>query len=355
MPRIPKPKQNKRYFSSSHVTAAIAALFVIQQISSASEATKRIMYMADAYDQTFKKEYFPDAQSMMKQIKGFSRALEYTVDTNGDEKSERFAKYNQVYSYNPPSNTQPWQPAPECGAGPEFGGFFKLSPVKRSRYEEDQKVYNYFFKHRLKVPGTYVELGAFDGQKESNSRFFDLCLGWKGLLIEGNPESFQKVLRNRPQTHRMSFAPSCSAEYEAVNKTVQFAEYPMANSGLKGRAKTYDLKPMVDVPCGPLGPVLGDIFEGEHINFFSLDVEGAEPLVLETIDFDKIRIDVLMVEVQNNFCGAKSECKTRDETRAIMKKHGYKRYEGLVRASDIYVHPRSQFLLPPGAYGSTTV
>ena len=33
-------------------------------------------------------------------------------------------------------------------------------------------------------PGVYVEMGAYDGHKYSNSRFFEEALGWSGLLIE---------------------------------------------------------------------------------------------------------------------------------------------------------------------------
>lgn len=129
-----------------------------------------------------------------------------------------------------------------------------------------------------------------------------------------------------------------------MNKTVEFAQYPMANAGLKGKAKTYDFKPMVSVPCGPLGPVLEDIFEGEIINFMSLDVEGAEAMVLRTIDFERVQIDVLMIEVENAFCTTE-DCPVRSEVRAIMDQVGYVRYQTLVTASDIYVRPGSDFVL----------
>jgi Methyltransferase FkbM domain len=208
-------------------------------------------------------------------------------------------------------------------------------------------IYQTFFKDKLRngtTVGTYVKLGAFNGQEESNSRFFDLCLGWKGLLIEGNPKTFMKMKGNRMSAHRMNFAPSCSEEYEMINKTVEFASYPMANAGLKGKAKTYDLKPMVSVPCGPFGPVLEDIFEGEIINFMSFDVEGAEAMVLRTIDFERVQIDVLMVEVENTFCMTEG-CPVRREVRAIMDQLGYLRYKRLVRASDVYVRPGSDFVL----------
>jgi len=35
-----------------------------------------------------------------------------------------------------------------------------------------------------------------------------------------------------------------------------------------------------------------------RINFFSLDVEGAKRKVSETFDFDKVKIDVLMIEAE---------------------------------------------------------
>eukprot|EP00539_Tryblionella_compressa_P001336 CAMPEP_0178745380 /NCGR_PEP_ID=MMETSP0744-20121128/7269_1 /TAXON_ID=913974 /ORGANISM="Nitzschia punctata, Strain CCMP561" /LENGTH=193 /DNA_ID=CAMNT_0020398569 /DNA_START=128 /DNA_END=709 /DNA_ORIENTATION=- len=178
--------------------------------------------------------------------------------------------------------------------------------------------------------------------------FFDKCLGWKGLLIEGNPDNYQGVLTNRPFSHKMSLAPSCSAEFEAVNKTVPFYRYPMTNAGLMGHAKTYEGKPTVDVPCGPLGPILETIFEEEPIQFFSLDVEGAEHLVLETIDFTKVRIHVFMIEIQNNHCREQS-CLVRSQVRARMQKEGYLRYENLVVASDIYVHPESPYQIPASA------
>ena len=160
------------------------------------------------------------------------------------------------------------------------------------------------------------------------------------MLIEGNSENFQGTTRNRPFAHKMSFAPSCDAAYEAENKTIEFYRYPMANGGLKEHALTYKGKLTVDVPCGPLSPVLEDIFSGDkHINFFSLDVEGVERFVLDTIDFGDVRIDVFMIEIENDNCKPNRACEVRNQVRDKMKREGYNRYEGLVRTSDIYVHP----------------
>ena len=279
-------------------------------------------------------------------------------DENDLERMKRFWKYSQTYRYIPPASRYDYIPVPakECGAGPDFDPWWKLSGKDRSRLGEDKFIYETFFKNQNNnFTGTYVELGAYNGRIESNTRFFDLCLGWKGLLIEGNPENYEKTIFNRPYAHKMSLAPSCSAEYEAVNKTIQFYRYPMTNVGLVGHAKTYEKKPTVDVPCGPLSPIFEDVFAEDTENgagsllptldFFSLDVEGAEMLVLSTIDFQAVRINILMIEIDNDHCKG-AQCQVRKDVRAKMEAEGYKRYERLVHASDIYVHPESPFQIP---------
>ena len=52
-----------------------------------------------------------------------------------------------------------------------------------------------------------MELGALDGMRYSNTRFYDQCLGWDGLLIESDPKMFDMLSINRPNAHQMNFAP----------------------------------------------------------------------------------------------------------------------------------------------------
>jgi hypothetical protein len=273
----------------------------------------------------------------------------------------RYWKYYRTYRYVPPASRRDVVvplPAKSCGAGPDYAGWFALSGEERSRQHEDRIIYEALFKDHPDVGGTYLELGAFDGKQESNTRFFDECLGWQGLLIEGNPESYQRVLAHRPFAHKMSLAPSCSAADEAANGTIPFYRYPITNVGLVGRARTYAGKPTVDVPCGPLAPVLADVFAadgGPALDFFSLDVEGAEALVLATVDFRAVRINVLMIEIENNHCQS-DKCAVRRQVRAKMAAEGYQRYERLVKASDVYVHPDSMFQISEAvAKPSTTI
>lgn len=191
----------------------------------------------------------------------------------------------------------------------------------------------------------YVELGAYDGRAESNSRFFDVCLGWEGVLVEPNPSTYTKLLRNRPHAHRLSFAASCSQEDARANKTVAFHALPFANAAQAGVKSNYDARnSSTFVPCGPLTPIIQDLL-GPHVQFLSLDVENVEHLVLANIDFDKIQIDVMIVENSNHFCNRK--CESRDKSREILLKQGYKLFPDIIRKSDLFVHPKSNYVLQP--------
>jgi len=244
----------------------------------------------------------------------------------------------QRYHYTAPDKG--WKgPSAECGEHPSFDTYFNQSSLKRSRAMEDKMLYDALFRTDGKtVKGNYIELGAFDGESQSNTRFFELCLGWKGLLIEGNPSSFKKLVGNRPGAHRMSFAPSCSADVAANNGTVRFTAGSFTSAGL---SEFVEARNQVSVPCGPLAPVLEHVFQEEPIDFFSLDVEGAELLVLDTVDFHAARIEVLMVESWNRQC--KRACPKRDSVRTKMKGLGYQLFENMVRLSDVFVHPKFQY------------
>lgn len=177
-------------------------------------------------------------------------------------------------------------------------------------------------------------MGAFDGKDESNTIFFDKCLGWDGLLIEGQSQSYQKVIESRPHAVKLSFSPTCKSE----NETTNFYDYPLSNNGVQGLAKSYTGKETIEIPCGPLTPVLLDIFGPRgKISFFSLDVEGAELLVLETIDFNVIDVDVIMVEIQNTYC-PEANCESVHNIRRHMAMtRKYSLFVDFLEASDVYI------------------
>ena len=260
---------------------------------------------------------------------------------------EFLKKYSTIYKGHLSSSQ--WQsPDLSCGTSPDFFDFFLLPKSQRSRFFEDKIIYDTFFKdmtlpspsssgnHKSNLPqGTYVELGAFDGREESNSLFFDKCLGWRGLLIEAQSKSYQKMIQNRPQAVKLSFSPTC----QHVNDTAKFYDYPLSNNGMEGLARSYIGKSTIEVPCGPFTPVLKDVFGPDGIiSFLSLDVEGAEAMVLNTIDFTRPPFfDVIMIEIQNTYC-PNANCPNVYEVRKIMAlTQKYALFTDVVEASDVYV------------------
>jgi len=64
-----------------------------------------------------------------------------------------------------------------------------------SRAGQDQFLFENFF--RGKRDGVFVDAGARDGEKFSNSLFFERTLGWRGLCIEPLPEAFARLAAHR--------------------------------------------------------------------------------------------------------------------------------------------------------------
>ena len=279
-------------------------------------------------------------------------------DQEKEEKADRMAYYKTRYQYQPPQGTAAFTTRSEtdavCGSHPQYDKWFALDYHKRSRKNEDRLIYETFFKtdnSSRPQEETYVEIGAYDGSQESNTNFFDTCLGWSGLLVEGNPIMWNRLSQNRPQAHRMSYVPSCSLQEQKSNKTIPFHPIGSTNTGVEAQDRGVHLvynrrSDFVQVPCGSLWQVLVDIFPQQgHVSFWSLDVEGSEHLILEHMDFDKVFIELLMVEVKNSFCHPQKPCEARDKSREILQRQGYLRFSGKVHASDIFIHPQSFRLL----------
>ena len=80
----------------------------------------------------------------------------------------------------------------------------------RSQQGEDAYAVENFFKGLC--GGIYVELGALDGVKLSNTYFFRHALEWKGALIEPNKRLFEKLKKNRAPEDDVFNAAVCASK-----------------------------------------------------------------------------------------------------------------------------------------------
>ena len=52
-------------------------------------------------------------------------------------------------------------------------------------------------------PGTFTELGAYDGISGSQTWLLEKCFGWSGVLIEASPQNFELLnLTQRSHAHK---------------------------------------------------------------------------------------------------------------------------------------------------------
>ena len=76
------------------------------------------------------------------------------------------------------------------------------------------KINEQIFKNKIKN-GFFIEAGAYDGEKWSNSLFYEVEKGWNGLLVEAHPEAFIKMKK------RVSYLPKCIKKYRKYRKKIQ--------------------------------------------------------------------------------------------------------------------------------------
>ncbi|XP_033761384.1 uncharacterized protein LOC117343164 [Pecten maximus] len=145
--------------------------------------------------------------------------------------------------------------------------------------------------------GFYVECGGLDGEKGSNTLFFEKVRKWNGLLIEGDPSNYA-MLKSK---HRKAFTlNACLYPYTfpaLVNfhKAFNLGRIMHAASVSAWNKRNRATADPAEVQCFPIYSILLAI-NRTTVDFFSLDIEGDELGVLKTIPFDKVDIKMLAVE-----------------------------------------------------------
>ena len=196
----------------------------------------------------------------------------------------------------------------------------------------------------------FLEIGAFDGVTESNTILLERCLGWRGVLVEANPQAWTSLKgAGRNHARLVHAAPMCANPNETSVVHMEVSGHTSATIGSANEPLVH----RVPVPCVSLTRLLrralGSHAQGgsemgpkPRVDFFSLDVENTEDDVLATLDFEAIDVALLFVESVNRMCGA--VCPKRDAVRARMAAAGYVLNPFEVVSSDVFLRPD---LMPP--------
>ena len=166
-----------------------------------------------------------------------------------------------------------------------------------SQDKQDEFVDKYF--QKLKN-GIFLEVGAADGVTFSNTLFLERERNWTGVLIEANRKLYNSLVILRWKAYIINVCLSLDDGINVVSflpaELLGRVEKPLAAEKMMDRVKhDYPDMKAEEVLCIPLYSILKAI-SMTHINFFSLDVEGAELDILRTIPFHLVTIDLFMIE-----------------------------------------------------------
>lgn len=188
------------------------------------------------------------------------------------------------------------------------------------------------FKGRRREKLFMVESGAFDGVLSSNTLFLEAVRGWGCLLVEANPLLLPVILGTRRRCHVFS------GGLQMSDKPVEYADFHPAHTMgsfdsfvdkemlsivkakvrlLKNQIVGKDTKAEADtksisVPSFPLHRIL--LAAGQRVvDYWSLDTQGSEPLILAHTNFSAIEVGVLTVEHEEHAARRYEICKTLEQ------------------------------------------
>lgn len=143
-----------------------------------------------------------------------------------------------------------------------------------SQHGEDLFIMSYISSNNLNIPKLVVEAGALDGKTNSNSLSF-IEQGWRGIVIEPNPVSYEKLYRLHK--HNSTVATKQAAIVDTpYDKTVNLE----VNLKMPGHTKVVEHETEVKVLGYSLTSLVNTTAQyrvyGYRIGILSLDLEGGE-------------------------------------------------------------------------------
>lgn len=174
-----------------------------------------------------------------------------------------------------------------------------------------------------KREGYFVELGAYDGIKISNTLTLETFYDWKGICIEPSPTIFQELVKNRSSSKCKCYN---NLVYDTSGEIVNFIEHKK-DPELSGTELDINCYKNIIISSSSnvihklktitLTEILNDAEAPKIIDYLSLDTEGSEYKILLGLDLSKYTVSFLTIEHNN-----------QEPNRSLIRKHlennGYK-------------------------------
>jgi FkbM family methyltransferase len=192
-----------------------------------------------------------------------------------------------------------------------------------SQLNQDLTVVSFFSNKREMF---FIDIGANDGKRLSNTFLLETKYNWKGICSEPLPKAFKQLNKCRSvhcDNHAVFSKTGLSLEFSESNLLSGITQYIDRHKEVKNCnqiiVKTITLQDLLEKYKAP-----------NIINYFSLDTEGTELEILKSVDFSKYIF--LYINLEHNYIEPK-----RTEMRTLLLNNGYL-YKGENHFDDDYIH-----------------
>jgi FkbM family methyltransferase len=149
---------------------------------------------------------------------------------------------------------------------------------------------------------TYLDIGAYEPILGSNTYLF-YRRGARGVLVEPNVDCVPKLRSKRPHDTVLNAGVGITADksadfYRLTSPQLNTFDKDEAERVVRESNGKVILREVVKMPLVPVNDVIAEHLGGKAPDFLSIDVEGLDYAILQTLDFAKYRPKVICAELQ---------------------------------------------------------
>ena len=187
-------------------------------------------------------------------------------------------------------------------------------------------------------PGHFLEIGCWNGELISQTYYLESERGWMGVCVDPFPKNFEKR--------------KCQVCDKAISKNGLSRPFVKVSIDRRYGGDVSYFSGFTDTPYQEHWPLISQYCDYEiigiatitidqlyeqydlpnYIEFLSVDVEGAELEIFESIDFTKYSFGMIVFEHNDN-------AEVKEKIGEVLTSSGYVLVDSL-RCDDIYVSPK---------------